>query len=92
MLPTILALLAWPALSAPANAALARVPRELGAFMERRAECEHWAGEEPYDKGRAAEIDHAVKVLHCARVEADERALRRRYARRPDVLKVLGME
>lgn len=92
MIATVFALLAYPSLSPEANRALAHAPREIGAFLERRAECEHWAGEEPYDRARTREIATAVAKLRCERIEADEARLRRRYAGRPDVLKLLRSE
>lgn len=92
MISTLVALLAYPLLSPETNRALAKAPREIGAFAERRAECEHWAGEEPYDKPRAREIASAVAKLRCERLEADERALRRRYAGQPRMLELLEAE
>lgn len=86
------AVLAYPALSEEANRALAKAPKPIGAFLERRAECEHWAGEEPYDKARGRQIAAAVRALKCDRLEADERALRRAYAKQPKVLGLLALE
>ncbi len=92
MMLLIAAALAYPALGAEANRALAKAPRELGVFMERRAECDHWGGEEPYDKDRLAQINRAVKSLRCDRLQADETALRRKYAKRPAVLAILKLD
>jgi hypothetical protein len=92
MMLLIAAALAYPALGAETNRVLARAPREIGVFLERRAECEHWGGEEPYDKDRLAEINRAVKALRCDRIPADERILRRKYARRPAVLRLLKLD
>jgi hypothetical protein len=88
MIVIALAALVYPALSAEANQALAKAPREIGVFLERRAECEHWGGEEPYDKARLDEINRAVRALRCSRIEADEKALRRKYAGRPGVIRL----
>lgn len=57
------------------------VPQPVRDFLERRAGCNHWAGEEPYDAERAAYIAKAVRKLRCRRIEADERQIKRRYAK-----------
>ncbi len=93
LIPTMLAaVLTYPALSEEANRALIGAPRPVGVFLERRAECGHWAGEEPYDKARGRQIAAAVRALKCGRLEADERALRRTYAKQPKVLRLLALE
>jgi hypothetical protein len=57
------------------------LPRDIQAFLDRRAGCDHWAGEEPYDAARRREIESALTDLKCARIERDEAKLRTRYAR-----------
>lgn len=81
-------LLLMAAAMASATPTEARVQRELKAvphvvrdFLERRAGCNHWAGEEPYDAERAAYIAKAVRDLRCRRIEADEHQIKRRYAK-----------
>lgn len=61
------------------------LPAEVRRFVDRRMECDHWTGEEPYDAERARQIDRAVRDLNCACVDADDRKLGARYADRPDV-------
>lgn len=68
-----------------------RAPTSVQRFVERRTLCEHWAGEEPYDAPRAAAIATATRKLGCARLDADEAALRRRYQKRPDALALLAV-
>lgn len=51
-------------------------PPEVAAFIERRASCNHFLGEEPYDRARRAEIEAALRELRCDRLAPDERALR----------------
>jgi hypothetical protein len=58
---------------------LAAMPRPVAKFVERRADCNHWTGEEPYDAPRRAEIERAIRDLRCARIEEDELLIRRRY-------------
>jgi hypothetical protein len=65
-------------------------PPDIAAFAARRVECNHWSGEEPYDKQHAAEIADAVQRLRCEDLDGEERTLRRRYAKRPAVLRVLN--
>jgi len=70
-------------------AAAPRLPAEVRQAIARREACNHWAGEEPYDRARAREIAANVRRLGCVRLEKDEARLRRRYARRPGVLRAL---
>ncbi len=58
------------------------------AFLRRREHCAHWAGEESYDRARAAQIASAIRDLRCHMIEADESQLRRRHARTPDILRL----
>jgi hypothetical protein len=52
--------------------------------------CNHWTGEEPYDKARAREIARAVKQNKCDSLEGDEAAVRKRYPKDPKVIKALN--
>jgi hypothetical protein len=83
----ILLMIASAAMAAtdPMEARLQRAyraaPRPVRSFLERRAGCNHWGGEEAYDAERAQQIARAVRGLRCDRLEADERRLKRQYAR-----------
>ena len=46
------------------------MPQDIAFFIARTAECNHWAGEEPYDKDRANYIRNAVEKAGCERFEA----------------------
>ena len=63
-----------------AAALLALPPAALPAAVTRLAErwemCGHWSGEEPYDAPRRREIERAVRVLRCDRLDQDERRWR----------------
>ena len=83
--------LAYPMFDVATNHRLAKAPSAVGALIERKAECEHWAGEDPYDKARRREIEQAVTALHCDRIDSDEAGLRRRYRASPAVLKLLDL-
>jgi hypothetical protein len=63
------------------------MPKLVKQFNKRQIECNHWAGEEPYDKARALEITAAVKKLKCEALEVDEKNLLMKYKSRPDVSK-----
>jgi hypothetical protein len=64
-------------------------PGDVKKLIDRLAGCTHWSGEEPYDAERKREISLAMKDLRCDRLEKDEAAARKRYAKRPGVLNVL---
>ncbi len=88
MLPIILASVIASAAVPTMDAADARAHRELRAaplavrdFISRRAGCNHWGGEEPYDADRAAQIAAAVRELRCHDIEADERRIKRKYVK-----------
>jgi hypothetical protein len=49
--------------------------------------CNHWAGEEPYDDERRAQINRAVQTLHCRELDADQAALREQYQGNEEVLR-----
>ena len=59
---------------------LRSLPAEVRAFIDRRASCNHWSGEDGYDEQRKAEIQSAVNKLRCIDLDKDEAALKRRYA------------
>lgn len=68
------------------------LPQDVDAFLARRAQCDHWAGEEPYDAPRASEIEAAVRMLRCDRLDADEAKIRLRYSGNEAVTKALQQD
>ena len=64
-------------------------PKTVAKFIKRRANCNHFLGEEPYDSERAAELNKAVRELRCSRIDRDERRLRRKFAADRPVLQLL---
>lgn len=70
---------------APASGEDAAMPAEVDAFVERWELCIHWAGEEPYDAERRAEIERGV-AESCPGNDETRAELERRYADRADVL------
>jgi len=75
-------------LLAPAAQA-AWVPQDIAAYVDRRKQCNHWGGEDGYDKARAAQINRAVAKLNCTTLDGDEKTLLRRYRSSPALLKQL---
>ncbi len=75
----------WDAL----RSRLESAPQAVATFIERRAGCNHFLGEERYDPERSREIDAALTKLRCLQQEGDELKLRRIYRAQPKVLKLL---
>ena len=61
------------------------MPTPVKQFNKRQIECNHWAGEEPYDSERAAEINAAIIKLRCGMLENEEKLLLKKYKARPDI-------
>lgn len=55
-------------------------------FVERAEMCAHWAGEEPYDDARRAEIDRNLNDLRCTTITRDGEALKLSRKDRPQDL------
>jgi hypothetical protein len=72
-----------------AAAAAPLPPADVTAFLSRREQCEHWGGEEAYDKARGKQIDAAMRRLRCDTMDADEARLRRLYVRTPKITALL---
>lgn len=56
----------------------------LARFIERAEMCEHFAGEEPYDDARRAEIDRNLRDLRCTTITRDGEALKISRRERPE--------
>ncbi len=63
------------------------MPPDVSDFIRRAVVCNHWAGEEPYDDERRAQINRAVQTLRCREIDADQAALREQYQGNEDVLR-----
>ena len=61
------------------------LPKSIKQFNKRQFDCSHWAGEEPYDSKRAAEINAAIIKLRCGMLENEEKLLLKKYKARPDI-------
>jgi hypothetical protein len=66
------------------------MPNVIQRFNLRVIECNHWGGEEPYDKARLKEINAAVKTLKCDALQKDEQLLRKKYKLHTDILESMN--
>lgn len=62
------------------------MPPEVASLLSRIVECNHWGGEEPYDKERAREIGRAIERLRCSQLDRDETGIRDKYKNRKNML------
>jgi hypothetical protein len=69
---------------------VATLPKDAAAVVKRRLECDHWAGEEPYDNARAREIARAIRRNKCSSLATDEAATLKRYPNNPKVVKAVN--
>jgi len=60
MIKAFLAVLAVGLIPMFSRAAVVELPKEVSSFLEERENCDHWRGEEGYDKERRAEIDWSI--------------------------------
>jgi hypothetical protein len=94
LLAALLFLLPVAAAAAPEDDLVAMtksLPRDVRVFLDRKSECHHWAGEEPYDAARGNEIERAIARLKCETLDSDEAALKRRHTGDGRALKALGL-
>jgi hypothetical protein len=61
------------------------MPADVQSFIVQWQGCAHWLGEPWFAEDRRRQIERGVRAA-CPGVDARGRALRRRYADRPDVL------
>ena len=67
------------------------LPKDIRAFIERRAECNYWAGElTPGDAERNAEANAHGVEFRCRALSGDETVLNRRYNSNPTYLKIIS--
>lgn len=65
-------------------------PADVVDLVERYGGCNHWGGEEAYNEERRTEIEEGAKRLRCDRLDADQQKLRKRYAHKPRILRVIN--
>ena len=71
------------------RAQIARAPKPVQSLVDRREGCTHFAGEEPYDAARRRYLNRMFKELRCSQLAADDKVLRKRYARDRNAIAVL---
>jgi len=71
------------------HAGAANLPSEVEKFLELRASCDHWRGEEGYDKERQADIDWSI-CQSCPGTDADLAKLKKKYRSNAKVTAALG--
>jgi hypothetical protein len=65
-------------------------PKEVKALIDRIYTCNHFAGEEGYDRERRAELNAAMRQNRCAQVETDEAKMVARYKNNRKVVHALN--
>jgi len=64
------------------------LPADVQQFIVNHSDCEHWAGEEPYDAPRRREIERGI-AASCKGLDASAVTLRKRYAKHPKISALL---
>lgn len=62
------------------------LPSDVTELLQRTDKCNHWGGEEPYDKERANEIAAAMKEARCDFLEEDTKSLIKKYNSEPKIV------
>jgi hypothetical protein len=65
-------------------------PADVVDLVERYGGCNHWGGEEGYDEERRKQIEAGAARLRCDRLDADQRKLRKKYAHKARILRVIN--
>jgi hypothetical protein len=61
-------------------------PEDVVAFIELIVECNHWGGEEPYDKEPAEQIRKAIEDARCGSLAPEEQSLELKYKENKKVI------
>jgi hypothetical protein len=78
-----------PGTEADLHRRVAAQPAAVRQFIVRRAMCNHWGGEEPYDPKRRRQIREAVRDLGCTTLAGEEAFLRGYFRGRADTAQLL---
>jgi hypothetical protein len=89
MFATLALLLVAQGGEAELRARVAAQPEAVQRYVARRAMCNHWLGEPPYDAGRRRDIERAVRQLGCENIGGEKAFLRRHFAGRAEILALL---
>lgn len=64
-------------------------PPEIAMYTDRLALCQHWSDDGGLAGPRIPPLKSAIAELKCEALEREERRLRSKYAKSPNVLKAL---
>jgi hypothetical protein len=78
MMNTFLVMFAISLIPMLGFAAEQKLPNEVATFLEERDSCDHWRGEEGYDKERRAEIDWSI-CHSCPGTDSKLAVLKKKY-------------
>jgi hypothetical protein len=67
------------------------MPADVVDLVERFSGCNHFGSEEAYSEDRRKEIEDGAMHFRCDRIDADQQKLRKKYARKPRVLRVVEL-
>ena len=73
----------------PLAAHATALPQEVSRYVEERDKCDHFRGEEPYDSDRKAFLETQM-CKYCSGTDVRLDRLKKKYAKRSDVLESLG--
>jgi len=62
------------------------MPEDVATFIPRVVECNHFGGEDAYDKDRAEYLKKSVEEAGCGNIPKNEANLRQKYKNNPKVL------
>jgi hypothetical protein len=65
------------------------MPEDVASWIPRMVECQHFGGEDPYDKARAEYLRKAIEEAGCAGLPEKEAFLRHKYINNPGVLNAI---
>ena len=57
-----------------------KLPKDVETFVEKRDQCDHFRGEEPYDDARATDLGEMLKK-YCKGTDKDLARLRKKYSK-----------
>jgi hypothetical protein len=66
-----------------------KFPSDVVELIDRNQDCTHFAGEEPYNEERAAEIQKAMRQLKCASIEKEKEKLIKKYRGNGEIVKAI---
>ena len=78
-----------PASGFAANAQT-ELPKDVANYLDRKTECDHWEGEEPYDAARSDYLAQARHTNRCDDLVKDQKRLKAKYKKNSEILDALN--